>query len=202
MADAPCAGLSGAPRGALRCYCRPRPASICWQARAVATSAAATPTTTSPGSLTCISLTGVAYSTTPRPRGFRQPDGRVRPTRRPVSARRARQQLRDPPRERGEGPDRLYARNRELCTSHFVWCDLAARCRMSSELVERMVPDGLWELFQRVVPPAPVRPQGGGRRGVDGTVTGRSWRRSCSSPRGWCVGQAASLDPRRTRQSG
>ncbi|MGW1917676.1 IS5/IS1182 family transposase, partial [Streptomyces sp. NPDC002076] len=35
---------------------------------------------------------------------------------------------------------------------------------MSSELVERMVPGGLWELFQRVVPPAPVRPQGGGRR--------------------------------------
>ncbi len=27
-----------------------------------------------------------------------------------------------------------------------------------------VVPDGLWELFQRVVPPAPVRPQGGGRR--------------------------------------
>ncbi|MFF7359140.1 IS5 family transposase [Streptomyces filipinensis] len=27
-----------------------------------------------------------------------------------------------------------------------------------------MVPGGLWELFQRVVPPAPVRPQGGGRR--------------------------------------
>ncbi|MCC2281010.1 IS5 family transposase [Streptomyces sp. ET3-23] len=31
-------------------------------------------------------------------------------------------------------------------------------------MVERLVPDGLWELFQRVVPPAPVRPQGGGRR--------------------------------------
>lgn len=27
-----------------------------------------------------------------------------------------------------------------------------------------MVPDELWELFQRVVPPAPVRRQGGGRR--------------------------------------
>ncbi|MFG2621297.1 IS5 family transposase [Streptomyces sp. NPDC048507] len=27
-----------------------------------------------------------------------------------------------------------------------------------------MVPDGLWELFERVVPPAPERPQGGGRR--------------------------------------
>ncbi|GAP52622.1 IS1647-like transposase [Streptomyces azureus] len=31
-------------------------------------------------------------------------------------------------------------------------------------MVERMVPDELWELFQRVVPPAPTRPQGGGRR--------------------------------------
>ncbi|WP_395106539.1 transposase, partial [Actinomadura sp. SCN-SB] len=25
----------------------------------------------------------------------------------------------------------------------------------------------LWELFQRVVPPAPTRPQGGGRRRAD-----------------------------------
>jgi transposase len=31
-------------------------------------------------------------------------------------------------------------------------------------IVERLVPDELWELFQRVVPPAPSRPQGGGRR--------------------------------------
>jgi len=31
-------------------------------------------------------------------------------------------------------------------------------------IVERLVPDGLWELFQRVVPAAPTRPQGGGRR--------------------------------------
>lgn len=31
-------------------------------------------------------------------------------------------------------------------------------------MVERLVPDGLWALFQRVVPTAPVRPQGGGRR--------------------------------------
>ncbi|WP_329460811.1 IS5 family transposase [Streptomyces sp. NBC_01497] len=31
-------------------------------------------------------------------------------------------------------------------------------------MVERLVPDELWELFERVVPPAPVRPQGGGRR--------------------------------------
>lgn len=35
---------------------------------------------------------------------------------------------------------------------------------MASELVERLVPDGLWELFQQVVPAAPERPQGGGRR--------------------------------------
>ncbi|WP_193518775.1 IS5 family transposase, partial [Nocardiopsis kunsanensis] len=31
-------------------------------------------------------------------------------------------------------------------------------------MVERLVPDGLWELFQKVVPQAPTRPQGGGRR--------------------------------------
>jgi transposase len=31
-------------------------------------------------------------------------------------------------------------------------------------MVGRLVPAGLWELFQRVVPAAPVRPQGGGRR--------------------------------------
>ncbi|MCX5077653.1 IS5 family transposase [Streptomyces sp. NBC_00513] len=31
-------------------------------------------------------------------------------------------------------------------------------------IVERLVPDELWELFQRVVPAAPSRPQGGGRR--------------------------------------
>lgn len=31
-------------------------------------------------------------------------------------------------------------------------------------IVERLVPNELWELFQRVVPEAPSRPQGGGRR--------------------------------------
>src|ERR1051325_329253 len=31
-------------------------------------------------------------------------------------------------------------------------------------IVERLVPDELWEMFQRVVPEAPSRPQGGGRR--------------------------------------
>ncbi|WP_455678725.1 IS5 family transposase [Streptomyces atratus] len=30
--------------------------------------------------------------------------------------------------------------------------------------MERLVPDELWGLFERVVPPAPSRPQGGGRR--------------------------------------
>jgi transposase len=31
-------------------------------------------------------------------------------------------------------------------------------------IVERIVPDELWMLLERVVPPAPTRPQGGGRR--------------------------------------
>lgn len=31
-------------------------------------------------------------------------------------------------------------------------------------IVERLVPDALWQAFQRVAPAAPVRPQGGGRR--------------------------------------
>ncbi|MGW4985157.1 IS5 family transposase [Streptomyces mirabilis] len=31
-------------------------------------------------------------------------------------------------------------------------------------MVERLVPDELWELFQRVAPEVPTRPQGGGRR--------------------------------------
>ncbi|MEV3855763.1 transposase [Streptomyces sp. NPDC050095] len=29
---------------------------------------------------------------------------------------------------------------------------------------ERLVPDGVWELFHQVVPAAPIHPQGGGRR--------------------------------------
>lgn len=33
--------------------------------------------------------------------------------------------------------------------------------------MQRLVPEELWELFQRVVPPSPTRPQGGGRRRVD-----------------------------------
>ncbi|MFE9687905.1 IS5 family transposase [Streptomyces sp. NPDC006285] len=35
---------------------------------------------------------------------------------------------------------------------------------MTAALVERLAPEELWELFQRVVPPAPERPQGGGHR--------------------------------------
>jgi transposase len=31
-------------------------------------------------------------------------------------------------------------------------------------IVELLVPDGLWKVFQPVVPEAPVRPQSGGRR--------------------------------------
>ncbi len=31
-------------------------------------------------------------------------------------------------------------------------------------IVERLVPNELWESFQRVVPEAPTRPQDGGRR--------------------------------------
>src|SRR6188472_2539900 len=53
-------------------------------------------------------------------------------------------------------------------------------------MVERLVPDELWELFQRVVPSAPTRPQGGGRRRYDDrevlaaivfvATTGCTWR--------------------------
>ncbi|WP_327303309.1 transposase [Streptomyces sp. NBC_01298] len=35
------------------------------------------------------------------------------------------------------------------------------------EMVRQLVPDSLWELFLRVMPEAPVRPQGGGRRRAD-----------------------------------
>ncbi len=41
----------------------------------------------------------------------------------------------------------------------------ARRYACVERLVEHLVPDGLWELFRRVVPPTVVhRPQGGGRR--------------------------------------
>lgn len=35
---------------------------------------------------------------------------------------------------------------------------------MAAALVERMAPEDLWTLFQRVVAPVPVRPQSGGHR--------------------------------------
>jgi transposase len=44
---------------------------------------------------------------------------------------------------------------------HLIWC---GRWSAGVTIVERLVPDELWGLFQRVVPPAPTRPQGGGRR--------------------------------------
>lgn len=55
------------------------------------------------------------------------------------------------------------------------------------EIVERLVPDRLWEMFQQVAPAAPTRPQGGGRRRygdrevlaaiVFVATTGCAWRR-------------------------
>jgi transposase len=33
--------------------------------------------------------------------------------------------------------------------------------------VERWCPDSLWEIAEPLIPPAPVRPQGGGRKRVD-----------------------------------
>lgn len=48
-----------------------------------------------------------------------------------------------------------------------------------TDLVERLVPDELWTLFRRVVPPTEViHPQGGGHDG--GRVTVNIWRRSSS----------------------
>ncbi|GAA3478216.1 hypothetical protein GCM10018966_027460 [Streptomyces yanii] len=40
----------------------------------------------------------------------------------------------------------------------------AGRLAVMVGIVEWLVPDELWELFQRVVPEVPSRPQGGGRR--------------------------------------
>ncbi len=44
---------------------------------------------------------------------------------------------------------------------HLIWL---GKLPVMVGIVERLVPDELWELFQRVVPEAPSRPQGGGRR--------------------------------------
>ncbi len=53
-------------------------------------------------------------------------------------------------------------------------------------IVERPVPDGLWEIFQTVAPEPPVRAQGGDRRRCDDravlaaiifvATSGRAWR--------------------------
>ncbi|MGV9350946.1 transposase [Streptomyces spiralis] len=45
--------------------------------------------------------------------------------------------------------------------THLIWL---GKPPVVARIVERLVPDELWELFQRVVPEAPSRPQGGGRR--------------------------------------
>ena len=44
---------------------------------------------------------------------------------------------------------------------HLIWL---SRLSAVVGIIERLVPDELWELFQWVVPEAPSRPQGGGRR--------------------------------------
>lgn len=44
---------------------------------------------------------------------------------------------------------------------HLIWL---GKLPIVAGIVERLVPDELWEMFQRVVPEAPSRPQGGGRR--------------------------------------
>ncbi|MFI1840106.1 transposase [Streptomyces olivaceoviridis] len=44
---------------------------------------------------------------------------------------------------------------------HLIW---PSELSVVVGIVERLVPDELWGLFQRVVPEAPTRPQGGGRR--------------------------------------
>jgi transposase len=49
----------------------------------------------------------------------------------------------------------------QLLRRHLIWL---GRLSVVVSIVERLVPDELWELFQRVVPEAPSRPQGGGRR--------------------------------------
>ena len=54
-------------------------------------------------------------------------------------------------------PPRESARLRR----HLIWL---GKLPVVAGIVERLVPDELWELFQRVVPEAPSRPQGGGRR--------------------------------------
>ncbi len=58
----------------------------------------------------------------------------------------------------GAGPDR------DVRAGHLQFISFGVFDNLSPGVVERLVPDELWELFQRVVPEAPTRPQGGGRR--------------------------------------
>lgn len=58
--------------------------------------------------------------------------------------------------------------------------------------VERLVPDGLWELFRRVVPPAPVRPQGGGRRRYQDREVLAAIMPTCMTARPWSPSSAVS----------
>ena len=59
------------------------------------------------------------------------------------------------------GPDLRGSPQGGCLRGHLIWL---GRLSAVAGFVERLVPDELWELFQRVVPEAPVRPQGGGRR--------------------------------------
>ncbi len=63
-----------------------------------------------------------------------------------------------PPSDGVQAPARWH---RGRLRRHLNWL---GRLWAVAGIVERLVPDELWELFQRVVPEAPSRPQGGGRR--------------------------------------
>lgn len=64
----------------------------------------------------------------------------------------------------GTPPNSLHGPHPTTRALEIVSTGLIARLTDVMAMVERLVPDGLWELFQRVVPAAPMRPQGGGRR--------------------------------------
>ncbi|GAB2576671.1 hypothetical protein GCM10027168_06980 [Streptomyces capparidis] len=69
---------------------------------------------------------------------------------------------------RNHGPALRRARNYLNPTkTPFLMAGLS-RCRGMAGLVERLVPEELWQLFRRVVPPTEVvRPQGGGKKRAD-----------------------------------
>jgi transposase len=62
---------------------------------------------------------------------------------------------------RGQRPPLPTRPQRTGLRRHLIWL---GKLPVVVGIVERLVPDELWELFQRVVPEAPSRPQGGGRR--------------------------------------